>query len=76
MLFYAIPKPSDLIFADADAPGLADLKVCSRLHDPVENRQTPVVLSTHWTEKLIDLLFAPAFTQHCAGDFPTSAAAP
>jgi len=42
----ATERPFDLIFLDVQMPGMDGFTVCSRIHETVQNRTTPVVFVT------------------------------
>jgi CheY-like chemotaxis protein len=42
----ATERPFDLIFLDVQMPGMDGFTVCSRIHETVQNRATPVVFVT------------------------------
>jgi CheY-like chemotaxis protein len=42
----ATERPFDLIFLDVQMPGMDDFTVCSKIHETVQNRTTPVVFVT------------------------------
>jgi CheY-like chemotaxis protein len=45
-LALAAKQPYDVIFLDVQMPGMDGFEVCSKIHDTVSNRRTPVVFVT------------------------------